>query len=272
MKNPKVSVLMPAYNAEEYIGEAIESILNQTFTDFECIIIDDCSKDKTWDIIQEYAKKDKRIRPFKNEKNLKLSATLNKGIGLCRAEYIARMDADDWCYPYRLEKQYTVISTNSNIGILGGTMEVCNESLEVKNIRKYHITNEEIRKYIFKYSPFCHATTIYRKDIVQSVGGYNIDLYDAEDYDLYFRIGKISEFRNIDDVLYKMRYNENSVSNTRARRQEILTLYIRLKAVLEYGYSMPLGDKLYTFAQLFSMLIIPSKYKAKIFNFLRSKV
>jgi|694.fasta_scaffold148551_1 glycosyltransferase involved in cell wall biosynthesis len=272
MKTPKISVLMPAYNADQYIVEAIESILNQTFTDFEFIIIDDCSTDKTWEIIKEYAKKDKRIIAIKNEKNLKLSATLNKGIDICKADYIARMDADDWSYPDRFKKQYEVISKDPKIGILGGTMEVCDEKLEVKNIRKYHKDDKEIRRHIFKYSPFCHATTMYRKNIVQDIGKYNINLYDAEDYDLYFRIGQISEFKNIDDTLYRMRYNENSVSNTRARRQEFLTIYIRLKSIVEYNYKMPIADKIYTLTQLFSMLIIPSKYKAKLFNFIRSKI
>lgn len=269
MNFPKISVLMPAYNVEKYIGEAIESILNQTFTDFEFIIIDDCSTDKTWDIIQEYSKKDKRIVAVKNDVNLKLSATLNKGINICKATYIARMDSDDWSYPYRLEKQYKIIRQDPEIGILGGVMEVCDDKLHTLNIRRYNITDTEIRKHLFRYSPFCHATIIYRKDVVEYAGGYNVNLYDAEDYDLYFRIGKIAKFRNSNDILYKMRYNEKSVSNTRSRRQEKLTLFIRVKALIEYGYSMNIYDKLYFFAQLISMFVLPQKYKVKLFNFFR---
>src|SRR3989338_6124930 len=101
---PEVSVLMPAYNAGKYIGEAIESILHQTFTDFELVIVDDGSTDNTWDIIQEYKKTDNRIVAIKNDKNIKLALTLNKGIGLCKGTYVVRMDANDYSYPDRIEK------------------------------------------------------------------------------------------------------------------------------------------------------------------------
>jgi glycosyltransferase involved in cell wall biosynthesis len=270
MSVPKVSVLIPAYNAEKYLGEAIDSLLNQTFTDFECIIIDDCSTDSTWKIIQKYAKKDKRIRPFKNEKNLKLSATLNKGIDLCWAKYIARMDADDWCYPDRLEKQYDVISKNLKIGIVGGSMEVCNENLEKQYIRTYYIQDKDIRANLFKHSPFCHPSIMVRKEAVLDQQ-YNELLNDAEDYDLYFRIGKNWEFANYEDTVLKYRISSAQVSTKKAKRQQYLTLYIRLKAMVEYGYKASIKDILSSLLQLILIPILPNSVKVALFNLLRQR-
>lgn len=268
MKSPKVSILMPAYNAEKYIEEAIESILNQTFTDFEFIIIDDCSTDKTWEIIQKYSKKDKRIVAIKNEENLKLSATLNKGIDICKGEYIARMDSDDWSYPDRLQKQYDAISKDPKIGILGGAMEVCDENLEIKNIRKYNLSDSEIRKSLFKYSPFCHPATIFKKEALLQYK-YSIELNDAEDYDLYFRIGKRYKLQNLNDIVIKYRTSDTQVSSKKSKRQQYLTLYIRLKAVLEYGYRASIVDILSSIVQLILIPIIPNKVKIVLFNLFR---
>jgi len=267
-QSPKISVLMPAYNAEKYIGDAIESILNQSFTDFEFIIIDDCSTDCTWEIIQEYAKKDERIVSVKNNENLKISKTLNRGIRLAKGKYIARMDADDWSYPDRLQKQIKYMDSNPQVGISGGSMEVCDNNLKKISSRTYNLKDEEIRKNIFRYSPFSHPLVIYRSDIIKNIN-YNTYLYDAEDYDLYFRIGLEGKFGNIKDNLLKLRVNSQSVSQTNASRQEKLTLFIRLKAIIEYAYKPTLIDIAYSLLQYISTFLIPNKIKFWIFNYLR---
>lgn len=261
---------MPAYNAEKYIGEAIESILNQTFTDFEFIIIDDCSTDRTWNIIQSYAAKDKRIIPVRNTENLKISRTLNKGLAIAKGEYIARMDADDWSYPDRLFRQVEHMEKNTDIVISGSSIDVCNESLLSCHPRKYYLDDTEIRKHIFYFSPFCHAATIYRTKSAKDASGYNEDLFDAEDYDFYFRLAKLGKLSNIPSTLYKMRVNSEGVSLTKGRRQEALTLYIRIKAVMEYGYRMNSLEKIYFFLQALSMLIVPPKMKYWIYNKIRN--
>jgi glycosyltransferase involved in cell wall biosynthesis len=206
----------------------------------------------------------------RNEKNLRISGTLNRGISLARGEFIARMDADDWSYPDRFQKQIRYMEEHPEVVISGGSMEMCSGNLTVLNERKYHLSDRDIRAHLFRYSPFCHATTMYRREQVQKIGGYNVDLADAEDYDLYFRIGKMGEFANMADILFKVRTHGESMSRVRARRQESLTLYIRVKAIMEYGYSMTLGDKLYLLGQFISMYLIPSSLKFWVFNFIRS--
>lgn len=269
--NSKVSVLMPAYNAEKYLGQAIDSILNQTFTDFECIIIDDCSTDNTWKIIQKYVKKDSRIVGVKNEKNLGIAGNLNKAISLSKGKYLARMDADDWAYPDRFEKQVFFLDANLEVGIVGGAMEVYNEALDtVLYVRSYYKDDTSLRKYIFKQSPFSHPCIMYRKEVIKD-NLYNENLSPAEDYDLYFRVGKKYKFANLSDIVLKYRTSSTQASTSKANRQQYLTLYIRLKALVEYGYKVSTKDILSSLLQLILIPILPTSFKVTLFNFLRQK-
>jgi glycosyltransferase involved in cell wall biosynthesis len=269
MNKISISVLMPAYNCENFLDEAIISILNQSFKDFEFIIIDDGSTDKSWQIIQKYAKQDKRIVALQNNRNLRITKTLNRGLKLAKGKFIVRMDADDWSYPIRLEKQYKFMTEHPEIGVSGGSIHICDETLKVLNIRRYPLTDERARKIIFRYSPFAHPATIWNVKYLKEVGGYNENIPLSQDYELYFRIGKISKFGNLPDVLLNLRTHNDSSSIIRGKFQEQYTIYSRIKAFLEYQYDMTFFDKLYTFLQMISMVIIPPKMKFWIFNFLR---
>lgn len=269
MKQIYVSVLMPVYNAEKYLSESIKSILFQTFRNFEFVIIDDASMDGSWKIIREYAAKDKRIKLFRNKSNLRTTRTLNRGLKVTKGKYIVRMDADDWSYPDRIEKQFKFMEKHPEIGVSGGVIEVCDKELNVINKRGYPLTDKKIRKKIFRYSPFAHPATIWRTDILKKLGGYNENLPLSQDYELYFRVGKISKFGNLDDTLLKLRTHDDSSSIVKGRYQEQYAVYSRIKAFLEFGYSMSFWDKLYTFLQMVSMVMIPPKLKFWIFNRLR---
>ncbi|PIR73122.1 MAG: hypothetical protein COV26_00220 [Candidatus Nealsonbacteria bacterium CG10_big_fil_rev_8_21_14_0_10_36_23] len=269
MQKIPISVLMPVYNAEKYLGQSIESILNQTFRKFEFVIVDDASTDGSWEIIKEYSAEDKRIRAFRNKENLRTTRSLNRGLRAAKGKYIVRMDADDWSYPDRLEKQYKFMETHSHVGVSGGTIKVCDSKLNSINERKYPLTDKEARKNIFRFSPFAHPATIWRTSIIKRVGGYNENIPLSQDYELYFRVGKISKFANLDKVLLKLRTHNDSSSIVRGKFQEQYTIYSRIKAFLELGYTMTFTDKLYTFLQMISMVIIPPRFKFWIFNYLR---
>lgn len=266
---PSISVIMPVYNAAKYLPLSIKSILNQSFKNYELIIIDDGSTDKSLEIIKKYAKKDNRIIFLKNNLNEKICKTLNRGLEMAKGKYIARMDADDWCYPDRLEKQFKFMELHPEVVISGGAMEVCDIRMKTLGVRNYGLNDKDIRNKIFLYSPFCHATTISRSTVLK-FEKYNEYLYDSEDYDLYFRLGFKGKFANLPDVLYKMRINDKGVSLVRSSRQELLVLFIRVKAVLEYGYPMTLWDKIYFVIQILSLYIVPSKVKFFIFNLFRN--
>ena len=262
---------MPVYNGKKYLRTSVNSILSQTFKDFEFIIVDDGSTDGTWAEIKKDAGIDKRIIPLRNRKNLRTSAALNRGLAAAKGKYIVRMDADDWSYPDRLEKQYKFMENHPEVGVSGGTIEVCDSKLDGINERKYPLTDKEVRRIIFRYSPFAHPATIWRKEKMVKAGAYNDNIPLAQDYDLYFRIGGISKFGNIKDTILKLRTHDDANSITKGKFQEQYTIYARIKAFLEYKYDMTLFDKFYTFAQMVSMVIVPPRVKFWLFNFLRRK-
>lgn len=269
-QNVTVTVLMPAYNAEKHITTAIESILDQTYKDFEFLIIDDGSQDKTWEVIQEYAKSEKRIVSVKNDKNLKLAGVFNQGIQLANGHYIARMDADDWSYPTRLEKQFEFLENNPETVIVGCRVDICHENLEKIYTRNYGLNDREIRDKIFRFSPFCHPAIMARKNAMQSCGGYNPLLILGEDYDIYFRLGKKGKFANLPETLFKLRLHDSSTFRRNLKLVRRNTLYVRLKAVVEYEYKMSFIDKVIFIGQYLTFMIVPQNYLMRLFNFIRN--
>lgn len=265
---PLVSVIMPVYNVEKYIKSAIESILEQTYHRFELIIIDDKSNDHTFEILKSYEYKEKRIILIRNEKNLGVSKSLNKALELSKGKYIIRMDGDDWSYPQRFELQVKLMEDNPDVVVSGSYIEVCDANLKVKYLRKYNLTDASIRKHLFRYSPFAHPATIWHAKILKQER-YNENIRVSQDYELYFRIGKIGKFMNLDQVLLKLRMHPKSVSTTMNDLQLKNTILIRLNAVLMLGYNMTSSDKLYNFMQEIGVGLIPVKLRFSIFNFLR---
>ena len=269
MEKPKISVLMSVYNSEKYLNYSIESILSQSFKDYEFIIIDDGSTDDSLKIIESYKQKDKRIIIIHNTKNIGTTKSLNKGLLIAKGKYIARMDADDWSYPDRLQKQYEFMQNNPDIGVSGGTIDVCNESLLVQNIRRYPLTDKLIREIIFLYSPFAHSATIWKSELMKLVGGYNQNIPLSQDCELYFKIGKHAKFGNLNIKLIKLRMHKKSSSISKDFLQEKYAIYARIKAIFEYGYKPRAIDKLFIILRIFIMIFFPKKIKFMIFNLLR---
>ena len=271
MDNPKVSVILPTYNSGRFIGGAIESILNQTFFDFEFIIIDDCSRDNTWDRIQEYAAKDKRIIARRNNKNINLSATLNQGIGMARGEYIARMDHDDISINQRLERQANFLDAYPEVGIVGSSIEIIDEQDRTLGFRKYQLNDQDIRKKIFLYSPFCHPATMIRKRILEMSGNYDATFAPADDYELYFRLGMHGKFANLHDILLQYRIIKKiSMTTGGTKRMEKQTIQVRLKYANHPFYKMDNIDFSYNVIHYLSLYLMPSKLKAWCFSKFRN--
>lgn len=265
---PFVSVIMPAYNSEEYIVEAIVSILNQTYKNFEFIIIDDASLDKTIDIIKNFQKKDKRIILVKNRENIGVTKSLNKTLRRAKGKYIIRMDADDFAYPNRFIQQVNIMERHPEVVVSGSYIEVCNKDLKTKYIRKYHLDDKSIRKHIFRYSPFAHPATIWNAKILKKEQ-YDDRIVVSQDYELYFRVGIKGKFMNLPKSLLKLRIHDSSVSATKSDFQLKNTVLIRLNAVLLLGYNMTKFDKLYNFIQEIFIGLLPVKLRLYLFNLLR---
>jgi len=268
--SPVISVVLPVYNAEKYIAIAIESVLDQTFSDFEFIIVDDCSTDASWEIIQKYSKRDKRIVALRNEVNLKGCNTLNKGLKLAKGKYIARMDNDDRCYPDRFEKQFNFMESHPEVGIVGGSMELIDESGNLIGKRTYNLSDSEIRKNIFRYSPFSHPLVMIRKSVLDKVGYYNPDHAPSDDYDLYFRLGMVSQFANMSDVILQYRMVHGSMTFSLTKNMELTTINVRNLYSRNPHYRFGFADRIYNVLHYISVFVIPSRLKIYLFNLMRN--
>ena len=267
--NPLISVVMPVYNADQYVAESIRSILDQTYKNFEFIIVDDASNDSTSRIINDFKKNDKRIILITNKGNLGVTKSLNIALAKASGKYVVRMDADDWSYPERFKFQVELMEKNPEVVVSGSYVEVCDSNLKTKYVRKYHRNDTEIRKHIFRYSPFAHPATIWKTDILKKER-YNETLTTCQDYELYFRVGKIGKFMNLDKPLLKLRLHNRSVSAVQNDLQWKNTVLIRFNAVLMHGYQMTTLDKIYNFLQEICIELLPINLRFILFNFIRS--
>lgn len=266
-----ISVVIPAYNASEFLPDAIESILTQTFQDFEIIIIDDCSTDSTWEVIQGFAQKNSRIRAYHNSKNLGIAGNRNKGVSLAVGKYLVWQDADDISMPTRLEKQYRFMESHPEVGIVGGYIELFRGPV-ILGVRKYPLEDAILRRCIFRYSPIAQPAAMIRLEALCKVGEYNLRYPPAEDIDMTFRIGKYFKLANIPETVLRYRESHSSATFTRLRKMELSTVEIRWKNSRTNGYKMTFIDKLYNYAHYISVWVIPSKLKIRMFNFWRNSL
>jgi len=201
---PKVSVLMSVFNSAEHLRQAIESILNQSYSDFEFIIVDDASSDDSVSIIDGYAKSDSRIEVLKNTKNLKLAYSLNKGIKQAKGEYIARMDSDDVAHLDRLQKQVEFMEARADVGVCGAWVSV----YELPNVVwKTAITPLAANCAAFFESCFHHPTVMMRKSVLDTYGSYDEKVEFAQDCHLWSRLAFDHGVKlvNLPEVLLKYR-------------------------------------------------------------------
>ena len=206
--SPLVSVLITCFNSEKFIEETIKSVLNQTFKDFEIVIVDDASTDSSIKIIQSFD--DARIRLIRNNENLKISKARNIGIRESKGHYIAILDSDDLSHKRRLELQVNFLNANSEIGILGSRYQCFGASSG--RVRKY-TNNEHLKAYLLFGSCFGHSTVMFRKYLVEDMNEpYSSNLFFAEDYDLFVRLATRTKFALLEDYLVKYRIHSKSIT------------------------------------------------------------
>lgn len=216
---PRVSVLMAVHNGEEYLRGAVDSILSQTFTDFEFIIVDDGSIDRSGEIISTY--NDPRIRLIRHDDNLGLAASLNKGLGLARGEYVARMDCDDVSLPERLAKQVAFMDAHPEVGACSTwALDIDREGNIIG--KRDTLTGEPLDNFYWRTS-LIHPASIIRFSRLSNLR-YDGELHCSQDYDLWFKIRAQAKLSNIPEYLFLYRVHDKSVSATKAGKQ-IRTAY-----------------------------------------------
>lgn len=202
---PRVTVLMPVHNGENYLREAIESVLAQTFRDFELLIVDDASTDSSPEIIRAYS--DKRVRLLTNERNLKVAASLNRGLDEARGEYVARMDADDICLPRRLEKQVEFMDSHPQVGISGTRAKAFGAA---SYTIRHPVDPKTIRARLLFNTAFVHPSVIMRRRLLEEHGLRYSTLRHFEDLELWQRAAECFECGNLDKTLLLYRVTKGS--------------------------------------------------------------
>lgn len=229
---PLVTVLMPVFNGGEYLKEAIESILEQTYNNFEFLIINDGSTDNSEDIILSFD--DSRIVYVKNEHNIKLIDTLNKGINIAKGEFIARMDADDISLQNRLEMQVHFLMNNSTVGLLGSGFEIINGDKRIS----YYQDDKDLRLSLCFYNCFLHSSVMFRKEILSKNNlSFNKNYLHAEDYKLWTEVICKSKVANLKEVLVRYRIHDNQISKIHEDVQKEIALKIQNEYLTSIGFT-----------------------------------
>ncbi len=211
-KAPKVSVVMSVYNGEAYLTDAIQSVLDQTFTDFEFIIINDGSTDSSIGILEDFNRRDPRIRLI-DQDNTGLTAALRTGCGSALGQYIARMDADDLSTPLRFEKQVAVLDNDKGLVAVTGDIEHFTDDGAITNVSQLRVNPKLLRF----YNCFCnyiggHGQVMFRRDAYEKAGGYDPAFRMAQDYDMWARLLAIGDFGNVPEVIYRYRTGHDNIS------------------------------------------------------------
>lgn len=222
--SPLVSVVMPAYNARRYVAEAIDSVLAQTLSDFEFLIINDGSTDGTDKILQTYAGRDPRIRVI-SQSNSGVGAALNRGVGQARGRYIARMDSDDICLPQRFARQVDFLDRTPQCVLVGSrVLLIDQDGLPLFEMESVQTTHERIDELLMEARwSIVHPSIMMRTDVVRDLGGYNNALVPVEDHDLFLRLAEVGRLANLPEILLKYRKHPmNSVKLLADRRVNAL--------------------------------------------------
>ena len=264
-KTPLVSVVMPAYNSEKFVGLSIESILNQSFEAFELILIDDCSSDTTLEILKKYEALDSRVRVFANSQNLGIAGNRNYGLSLSVGKYLAWQDADDISRPTRIALQYAFLEAHPDVGIVGGAMHIFSDLQEV-GVRRYPCEDSQLRRCIYRYSPVAQPAAMLRLSALKLAGLYDLAYPPAEDLDMTFRIGEHYKLANVPEILIDYRVSSESATSGSQRVMEMNTLKIRFKNARSKAYGMNFGDVIFNLLHFISLWVVPPKIKVWIFN------
>lgn len=256
---------MPVYNTSKYISKALDSVLEQTFKDFEIIVVDDGSTDNSIEILKGYSTRDSRVRVFQNEQNRGVSYSLNYALRYASAPLVARMDSDDIMVEGRLEKQYAYMQKNPDCVVLGGQQTYINENDEITGNTTFPLTDTEIKKKFFQFQPIADPTSMYnRAKIPPEVFCFDESLTVAEGLDLYFRLFKYGKFANLEDSIVLYRQRQGSLFHTDIKRTFKFISMVRKRAIKQYGIKTPLLAGFINYSQRIITSILPLRVAVKL--------
>ncbi len=270
---PLVSVIMPVYNAGDYLVEAIDSILKQTYRDFELIIVDDGSRDNSWEIIGNFQKKyPKLIKSYRLDKTINYAGNgaVNYGFQYASGEYIVRMDADDISLPRRLEKQVKFMQDNPEIILLGSKAYVIDKNGKITGKKNVPLTHGKIYEGYGVVHPIIHPTVMIRRSLLPDEGRIYEKKYGINsDYYTFFRLLNCGKFANMDEYLIKYRVHGKNFSYKKPKERFMNSVKIRLSAIMNLGYKMSVKAGTLMFLQFVFIMLIPEKLIVPCYLYLK---
>lgn len=276
MKNntlqPLVSVVMTAYNAGEFVGEAVASIQSQTYPNWELIVVNDGSRDKTGDILKNIAKKDKRIKLISYTKNLGASYASNLGLSKTRGSLIARMDADDIALPDRLATQVEYLLSNPSVIAVGGQCQLIDRNGKVTGEKSFPLTHTQIYWALYQYNPIQHPTImINTKLLCDKRIQYHSDVVLAHDLELLFFLSRYGKLANLADTVLQYRIHTDSLSLRNPKMTFRDTIAVRKRAVKVLGYKPGTIGRAMDLVQRMIITILPSVIIYPLFHIIRMR-
>jgi GT2 family glycosyltransferase len=254
---------MSVYNGLPYLPLALDSILSQSFHDFEFVIVEDGSTDASAELLRAYAARDPRIRLAFNERNLGQALSLNKGLALARGEYIARQDSDDISLPQRLEKQVAYLDSHPAVGLLGTLSQVIDSDGQPVYGTGHHLPltdNASLQKQLLRNDPLCHGSVMLRRACLERVGGYDPAAI-VEDYDLWLRLAEVTEMAKVEPVLYLYRVHQGAKSEQNFPRVNVDTARVLHQALVRRFGPTPPAEHMRAVAHHY-LLAAQTTYKA----------
>ncbi len=267
-KEPLVSVMMPARNAGDFLLEAIESILNQTYKNLELIIVDDASTDDSYKIAKSFL--DSRVRVFRNNKNLGITKSANFAVGKARGEFIARMDADDISYSDRIEKQVEFLLENKDTVAVGGQCDLIDSNCIKIGEKRFPLEFEKIKRMIFQSVPVQQPSLMVAvARLPKEFVWYDETFKTAEELELLFKLFEYGKVRNLKSKVLKYRIHKGNTSLKNPKQTFNLTIKTRIKAIKKYGYKPTFFGVLVTLAEMVVVNILPEKWIYPVYSTLR---
>ncbi|HUV42351.1 MAG TPA: glycosyltransferase [Patescibacteria group bacterium] len=269
-KKPLVSIVMPVYNAGNFLLEAIESLQNQTYQNWELIMVDDRSTDNSWEILKNLTKEDKRIKIYQVKKHCGVAFAANLALKKVKGDLIARMDADDISLPWRIEKQVKFLQNHPETIALGGQCELINQEGETIGKKEFPLDNAKIKKMIFWSIPLQQPTLIVnRKLLPKNFKWYEKKFNVAEEVELLFKLFQYGEVFNLPETVLLYRIHGKNTSLQNPKRTFLLTFKTRIKAISKYSYQPTISGFFLNLIQFFLIILLPNKWIFPIYSFLR---
>lgn len=264
---PLISVVMPVYNAEAFLAQAIDSILTQSYKNIEFIIIDDASTDNSWKILKDYASKYPQIKLIRNKWNEKQARAVTRAMDMARGDFIARMDADDIAFPHRLEMQVRYLQRHRKTVAVGGQCVLIDKDGNVTGEKRFPTKFDDIYEYSFKFCPVQQPSLmIAKKRLPEDFEYYDHDLAPVEDAELVYKLMKHGKLENLPYYLLMYRIHGENSSLKNYKKSFFLTLISRVHAVTRHGYVPTPEGVLFTLAQSLVVFCLPQEVTSAIYR------